>query len=176
MSFFLMQLFVSQRTSRDAKQASFSPFSSIKLSKLNLLSRHSFLRVDLLQIEAHSAISLAPRSSQGQIFATQRKQALSLPHSPSPQIHRPAHIHISSAILTSEYLILSSYLYCGPGAFLPMFSFLVSSLTKTLLPSHLLAWEKLNWAAVFSTERGNLPKEVCACSESRAWASAVKSI
>lgn len=49
-------------------------------------------------------------------------------------------------------------------------------MTKTLLPSHLLAWEKLNWAAVFSTERGNLPKEVCACSESKAWANAVKSV
>ena len=78
--------------------------------------------------------------------------------------------------LTSEYLILSSYLYWGPGAFFPIFSFLVSSLTKILEPSQRLAWVKLYLAAVFSTERGNLPNEVCACSESRACARAVKSI
>lgn len=74
----------------------------------------------------------------------------------------------------SPYLILSSYLYWGPGAFLPIFSFLVNSFTKILLPSHLLACLKLYWAAVFSMDSGNLPKEVCACSLSKAWASAVK--
>lgn len=78
--------------------------------------------------------------------------------------------------LTSEYLILSSYMYWGPGAFFPMFSYLVSSLTKIFEPSHLFAWVKLNWAEVFSTERGNFPKDVCACSESKACASAVKSV
>ena len=77
--------------------------------------------------------------------------------------------------LTSPYLILSSYMYWGPGAFLPIFSFLVSSLTKILLPSQRLAWVKLYCAAVFSTERGSLPKEVCACSLSSAWAKAVRS-
>jgi len=58
---------------------------------------------------------------------------------------------------------------------LPMFSFLVNSLTNILLPSHLLACLKLYCAAVFSMESGSLPKEVCACSLSKAWANAVKS-
>ena len=71
--------------------------------------------------------------------------------------------------------MLSLYMYWGPGAFLPIFSFLVSSLTKILQPSHRLAWGNEYWAWDFSTDMGNLPKEVWACSESRAWANAVKS-
>ena len=77
---------------------------------------------------------------------------------------------------TSPYLILSSYMYWGPGAFLPIFSFLVSSLTNILLPSQRFAYGKLYYAWVFSTDNGNFPNEVWACSLSRACANAVRSI
>ena len=78
--------------------------------------------------------------------------------------------------LTSAYLILSSYMYWGPGAFFPMFSVLVSSASNFLQPSQRLAWGKLNCACDFSTDSGSLPNEVCACSESKAYANAVRSI
>jgi len=61
----------------------------------------------------------------------------------------------------------------GPGDIFPALSSFVSSPMYTLWPSSLLAYGNPNRGFDFSTDKGNLPKEVLAYLESNACANAV---
>ena len=62
----------------------------------------------------------------------------------------------------------------GPGDYFPKLLVLVRSPIQTFSPSSRLAYGKPKTGSDFSTERGNLPKEVLAYLESKACAKAVR--